>query len=98
MDELRQVLAPLTDWMPPEVRDRVPVEVWWLIFLTVTLAVLLMIGLLLRKLGRALSFRQPVQPAHEREFREDLDECPLPVRPWGDPVLTLYHVPVRMRL
>jgi hypothetical protein len=98
MDELRRALAPLTDWMPPTVRDLAPVEAWWLIMLAAALALLLMVGLLLRRAARALFVRKELPPNWERDLAEDLDECPLPVRPWGDPVLTLYHLPVRLRL
>jgi hypothetical protein len=84
--------------MPPGVRDLLDVEVWWLIFLTAGLLLLLIVGLLLRAAFRAL-FRRPEAPAAwERDFREDLTECPLPVRPPGDRILTVYHLPVRLRL
>jgi hypothetical protein len=98
MDELRTRLAPLTDWLPPSVREWCPVEVWWLIYLALVLASLVVLGHLLRKVGRTLFVRRPPPSHWERQLREDLDECPLPVRPWRDPVLTMYHVPVRMRL
>jgi hypothetical protein len=98
MDTLRSWLAPLTDWMPPRVRDRLDVEVWWLLFLTVGLLLLLLLGLLLRRLLRAL-FRGPGSTRDwDRDLREDLDACPLPTRPPGERLLYAYHLPVRLRL
>jgi hypothetical protein len=98
MDTLRSWLAPLTDWMPPHVRNLLDVEVWWLIFLTAGLLLLLILGLLLRRLFRSL-FRRPDSTRDwERDLREDLDACPLPTRPPGERILYAYHVPVRLRL
>ena len=97
MDTLRNYLAPLTDWMPPTVRNWLDVEVWWLIFLAVGLLLLLLLGLLLRGLWRSL-FRRSTARDWERELREDLDACPLPTRPHGDRILYAYHLPVRLRL
>jgi hypothetical protein len=97
MDTLRNYLAPLTDWMPPTVRNWLDVEVWWLIFLAAGLLLLLLLGLLLRGLWRSL-FRRGAVRDWERELRENLDECPLPTRPHGDRILYAYHLPVRLRL
>jgi hypothetical protein len=98
MQELRKTLAPLTDWMPRMIRDRLDVEVWWLILLVAALVTLLVLGHLLRRLGRALFARRKPEPDWERNLRLDLSECPLPVRPVGEQVLSVYHVPVRLRL
>jgi hypothetical protein len=97
MDTLRAYLAPLTDWMPPALRNLLDVEVWWLIFLALALLVLLLLGLMLRRLWRALFRRDPLRD-WERERREDLEACPLPTRPPGDQILYAYHLPVRLRL
>lgn len=98
MEEVRTALAPLTDWLPDEIRRLLDVEVWWLIFLTAALALLLLLGLVLRALGRALFRRRKPAPDWERDLRENLDECPLPVRPPGSRGLYVYHLPVRLRL
>ncbi len=98
MDELRTRLAPLTDWIPPELRDRLDVEVWWLIFLAVGLLLLLFVGLFLRSLMRSVFRRRGPAAPWDRELREDLDACPLPARPPGDRILYAYHLPVRLRL
>ena len=87
MDTLRSWLAPLTDWMPPHVRNLLDVEVWWLIFLTVGLLLLLILGLLLRRLFRSLFHRPDSTRDWERDLREDLDACPLPTRPPGERIL-----------
>jgi hypothetical protein len=99
MEEVRKALAPLTDWIPPDLRGLVQVEVWWMLLLVAGLAVLLLAGHLVRALWRAL-FRRRRRPRKDwdRDLREDLDECPLPVRPPGERVLTAYHLPVRLRL
>jgi hypothetical protein len=52
MQELRQNLAPLTDWIPPEIRGYLPVESWWLVELFVALLVLVIVGYLLRAILR----------------------------------------------
>jgi hypothetical protein len=98
MDELRDTLKPLTDWLPSDVRDRMPVEAWWLIFAAAGLVILLVLGHLLRRMLRGLFARKERKPDWDRELRVDLDECPLPVRPPRERMLTVYHLPVRMRL
>src|SRR4051794_3173444 len=98
MDEIRKALAPLTDWMPDDVRGRLDVEVWWLLFLVLALVVLLLAGLLVRGLWRSLFGRRRTAWDRESDLCENLAECPLPVAPEGDRVLTVYHLPVRLRL
>jgi hypothetical protein len=98
MDQLRETLRPLTDWLPPDVRDRLDVEVWALIFLVGGLIALLVGAALLRRLWRKL-FGGRKEPADwDERHREVLSECPLPVRPPAPHVLTVYHLPVRLRL
>jgi hypothetical protein len=94
MESIRKLLAPLTDWLPPSVRDRVAVEFWWLIFLAAALLVLLILGRALRSLSR----RRKRATDWDRDLRENLDECPLPVRPPGEQILSVYHLPARLRL
>jgi hypothetical protein len=98
MDDLRAALAPLTDWLPPDVRGLLPVEVWWLVELTAALAFLLLLGLLVRAIWRALFGRKPPEEDWDRRLRFRLDRCPLPVRPPGVRWLYIYHLPVRLRL
>ena len=95
MEEIRQTLAPLTDWLPAEVRDYLPTEAWWLVELIVVLAVLLVVLGLLRAVGRGLFRRRRRDIDWDRELRVDLDSCPVSV---GAPSAQVYHVPVRLRL
>jgi hypothetical protein len=98
MGNMRDHLAPLTDWMPPGIRNLVDVEVWWLIFLALGLLALLLVGLTLRGLVRSITRRRGLVRNWDRDLREDLDACPLPTRPPGERLLYAYHVPVRLRL
>jgi hypothetical protein len=98
MERIREALKPLTDWIPPEVRQRLDVEVWWLILFVVGLFVLLLVGSLVRGVWRML-FRRPRRKVDwDKALRIDLDECPLPVRPPAGRMLAVYHVAVRLRL
>jgi hypothetical protein len=99
MGDIHTTLRPLTDWMPPEVRDLLAPEVWWLIELTVALLLLLLIGMLLRSLGRALFGKKAAKKKDwDKSARIVLNECPLPVRPPAARRLFIYHVPARLRL
>jgi hypothetical protein len=84
--------------MPPGLRDLLGVEVWWLILLVAALAALLVAGRLLRAAWRALLAPWKRKADWSQDRREVLEECPLPRRPPGENVLTVYHVPVRLRL
>ncbi len=98
MDEVRKALAPLTDWMPPEVRDLLPLEAWWSAMLVAALLGLLLAAHLLRGLWRG-AFKRPRREVDwDKPLREVLAECPLPARPPGERELLAYHVPVRVRL
>lgn len=97
MEELRERLAPLTEWIPEEHRDLVPVEVWWLIELTALLAVLVAVGYtlraLLRRLARALF--PPRRPNWDQGLIEDLAAYPAVN---GPPLLCVQHTPAWLRL
>jgi hypothetical protein len=96
MQEIRQNLAPLTDWIPREVRGYLPVESWWLIELVVALLVLVIVGYLLRAvLRRLLGFGRIRDVDWDALYRVDLDSCPLANGPGA---ACVYHVPVRLRL
>ncbi len=94
---LRETLKPLTDWIPSEIRDLLPVEVWWLVLLMLLLVVLILLGVLLKQIGRAFA-RKSKQRDWDKGFREDLDNLPIAVQPPGERTLAVYHVPVRIRL
>jgi len=94
---LREMLQPLTSWIPPEIRDLAPVEVWWLVLLIVLLLVLILFATLLKQIGRAFA-RKAKNRDWDKGFREDLDNLPMPVQPPGERTLAVYHIPVRLRL
>jgi hypothetical protein len=93
MEELKQLLAPLIDWLPVEVRDY-----WWAFFGVVALIVLLVLLAVLRRLWEALFGRRTVAVIQDFGPRENLDSYPLPAEPWGKRRLTVEGVPVRLRL
>jgi hypothetical protein len=97
VEELRQKLAPLTDWIPGELRERLPVEAWWGVLFGAALLVLVIFLMFLRRLFRG--GRQPIRaPAPQDEAGEDLGQYPPLLRPLGANVATVYHVPARLRL
>lgn len=91
--QLRELLAPLTDWLPPELRDQVPLEAWWLLALVITLTALLVVGWLLRGFFRLFHRRQ--RHAWDSGLREQLDRYPPPA---GSPSLRIRHLPAWLRL
>jgi len=95
MNEIRQRLAPLTDWIPDDIRPMVAVEVWWMVELVVVLFALLFVGLFIKAFWRALFKRRRKKVDWDRDYREDLEKCPLAN---GPPCLWVYHVPVKLRL
>ena len=52
MESLRTSLAPLTDWLPPDVRGWMPIEAWWGVLGGGALLALIVLWMLLRALGR----------------------------------------------
>ena len=95
MQEIRQTLAPLTDWIPAEVRARLPLESWWLIELVAVLLVLVIIGYLLRAILRAVARFGRRDIDWDVRYRVTLDSCPLANGPAG---VSVYHVPTHLRL
>jgi hypothetical protein len=95
MDDLYEMLAPATDWLPEEVRAYLPVEAWWMVELVAVLAALVVAGYLLRGLMRAVFRRRHRDVDWDRPLRESLDSCPMPNVP---PAALVYHVPARLRL
>jgi hypothetical protein len=93
MDPLKRLLQPLIDLLPPTVQDY-----WWLVLLAAVLAVLLVLGVAIRGLARAIAGRRV--PRVELDFgpKENLAAYPLPAEPWGRRRLTVEGVPVRLRL
>jgi hypothetical protein len=99
MDTIKTFFEPLTRHLPPEVRDFLNAGGWWPVLGVLALVALLLLWAVLRRLGRAL-FGRRARPSGgwDEELTIDLSECPLPVRPPGERRLTVYHVPVRLRL
>ncbi len=93
----QQTLRRLTDWIPEEIRDSIRAEFWVLLLLVVLLAVLLILGTWLKRVGQAF-VRKRKEHDWDRGFREELDHLPMPVQPPGEPTLAVYHLPVRIRL
>jgi hypothetical protein len=93
VEELRQKLEPLTNWMPDDLRQAMPVEAWWGIYLLVAIVFLLVLWRLVFG-GKRWRRRQAVGTA---EVCEDLSDCPPPPTA-GAHVATVYHVPARLRL
>jgi hypothetical protein len=98
VEQLRTTLAPLTDWLPPEVRDKLPVEAWWGIFAVAALLGLLLLFTLLRALGRALFGGRRLPAELPQEPVEDLATYPPPPQARGEWDLWVYHLPARLRL
>jgi hypothetical protein len=98
MESLRSFLAPLTDWMPAELRDKLPLEAWWGIYAAATLLALILVILAFRGLVRALFGGRRQPESVEQEPIEDLARFPPlpPLRPGRR--LWVYHAPARVRL
>jgi hypothetical protein len=93
MDQLKRFLEPLIDLLPPAVQDY-----WWLVLLAATLAVLLVVGVTVRGLIRAIVGRRVRRVELDFGPKENLADYPLPAEPWGRRRLTVEGVPVRLRL
>jgi hypothetical protein len=98
MNAVRTTLAPLTDWIPPDVRPLLPVEVWWLVLLVATLLALLLAGHLLRGVWRALFRQRRRKTVWDRDTRRPLEELAPEPRTAGTAALSVYHLPARLRL
>jgi hypothetical protein len=93
MEQLKQLLEALIDWLPPPARDY-----WWAILGVAALAVVLIVLTLVRRLFRAVfGHRQPARVLDLGPV-ENLDDYPLPLEPAGRRRLTVEGVPVRLRL
>ncbi len=97
MDELRKQLAPLTDWIPADLRNRLPLEAWWGILAGAALLALLVLWLMLRSLFRG-GKKQKTGVFQQEETSEDLSRYPPLNRPPGANVAAVYNVATRLRL
>jgi hypothetical protein len=99
MEEIKKILGPFTESLPPGVRDFLDTGGWWVVLGVVALVVLLLLWALLDRLIRALFGRRFTMPEEsDREFQENLADYPPLSQVPGERLLTLYHLPVRLRL
>ncbi len=93
MEQLKPIVEPFIDWLPPPARDH-----WWAILGVAALVVVLVLLTAVRRLFRALFGRR--QPARALDLGpvENLDDYPLPLEPAGRRRLTVEGMPVRLRL
>ena len=94
MDAIQEKLQPLIDLLPDKVRDY-----WWAIFgLAAFVTVLIVFGLLRGIFRRLFGKGKAFQEDWAKKLREDLTTYPPPPGEPGKQRLTVYHVPVRLRL
>jgi hypothetical protein len=99
MDEVKRMVSPLTDRLPGEMRDFLDGGGWWIVFGVVGLVAVLLLWALVDRTLRALFRRRSISlEESDREFYEDLAQYPPPLPPPDPRRLTLYHLPVRLRL
>lgn len=98
MDEIKKTLAPLTDSLPPSVRDFLDSGGWWVVIGVTALILLLLIWGIADRLLRRLFRRRVRWGDWNKELDEDLATYPSPAQPPGNQRLTVYHLPVRLRL
>jgi len=94
MDVLQEKLQPLIDLLPDTVR-----EYWAIVFGVAALLIILIMLALLRAVFRAVfGTKKTLQEDWGKKLREDLSDYPPPAGAPGKQRLTVYHVPVRIRL
>src|SRR5437764_691541 len=97
MEEFRRRLAPLTDSLPPPIRDFLDGGGWWVVVAVVALVLLLLLWAVVdRSLRRLFTRRPPSLEEADRPFQENLADYPPPAA--AGYRLSLYHLPVRLRL
>lgn len=98
MDDFKRHLAPLTDSLPPQVRNFLDDGGWWIVLGVAALVLLLLLWALVDRSVRALVRSRPrsLEEA-DREFHENLADYSPPAPAEGCR-LSLYHLPVRLRL
>jgi hypothetical protein len=97
MDDLKRQLSPLTDSLPSAVREFLDGGGWWIVLCLAAMVLLLLLWAVIDRSLRALFRRRPTSLEEaDRAFSENLASYPLP--PAQSPRLTLYHLPVHLRL
>jgi hypothetical protein len=98
MEELKKTLAPVTDSLPPSLRDFLDAGGWWIFLGVLGLIVLLLIWGIVDRLWRRLFRRRTPWGEWDKELDEDLASYPPLQIPAGSQRLSVYHLPVRLRL
>jgi hypothetical protein len=94
MNAIQEQLQPLIDLLPEAVRPY-----WWAVFgLVGILLVLILLGLIGGLFRRVFGRRKAPPEDWAKKLREDLSTYPPPPATAGKQRLTIYHVPVRIRL
>jgi hypothetical protein len=92
-------LKPFIDLLPAGAKDFLNSGGWLLVGAFLLLLALFVLAWTVRAMFRALFGRRAEEAIDsDAEFTEELENAPLPTVPPGDHVLTVYHVPVRMRV
>ena len=98
MEDFKRQLTPLTDSLPPEVRNFLDAGGWWIVLGIVALVLLLVLWAVVDRCVRALFRRRPPSlEESDRKFYENLAAYPPPAD-MDVRRLALYHLPVRLRL
>jgi hypothetical protein len=98
MDDFKRLMTPLTDSLTPGMRDFLDAGGWWIVAGLAALVLLLVLWAAVdRSLRRLFRHRPRSLEEADREFHENLADYPPPA-PVGARRLTLYHLPVRLRL
>src|SRR6516164_7051255 len=98
MDRLKETLRPLTDALPAELRDFLDAGGWWVVVGLVAAVLLLLLTALARRSLQHWKQRGARLEDGDREYREELAKLTPANLPVGKRRLTLYHLPVRLRL
>jgi hypothetical protein len=94
MDAIQEKLQPLIDLLPESVRPY-----WWAVFgMAGLLILLILLGFVGGLFRRVFGKRKAAPEDWAKKLREDLSTYPLPPESEGKERLTIYHVPVRIRL
>jgi hypothetical protein len=93
------VLQPWINQLPQGAQNFLNSGGWLLVAVFLALLILFVLAWMARAVFRALfGRRRPAPIDSDRDFTEELIHCPMPEGHPGDRRLTVYHLPVRIRL
>jgi hypothetical protein len=98
MEKLKDALRPAIDLLPAGLRGFLDAGGWWVVAGGAVLALLLLIAAMTRRGLRRLKQGRPRLEDADRDYREDLTALVPAHLPPAKRRLTLYHLPVRLRL